>query len=560
MHSNHPQLWRILAVTMIVSLTWQHPAEARHHRPLPPVMGAAQQSSVRAASSAASATQASPWTPLNNQPTFLPFGASTPMLLTDGSVLVQDTCATDWWKLTPDQYGSYVNGTWTQVASLPADYAPYSNSSAVLRDGRLIIEGGEYNCFIDPVNPVWSAQGAIYDPVADAWAPVAPPPFFDVIEIVPGVFGQTIGDASTVVLADGTYMQADCCTAQAALLNPKNLTWTPIGTGKFDSNNEEGWTLLPNGKVLTVDAYVPIAPLTTYLPKGKNSELFDPKTGLWTSAGSTVVQLWDSAAKCGGENVGTFEVGPAVLRSDGTVFYTGSDTCPNGKGKTAIYNSYTGTWTKGPDFPDVDGLTDINAADAPASWEPNDKVLVMASPGFGNPPSVFFEWDGANMTQVAGPPNASIDGSYVGDMLLLPTGQILLTDGTDDIELYTPTITSNDQERAHDIAPVIFGAPQLIKGGGSYQVYGIRFNGVTQGAAFGDDVQAATNFPLVRITNLKTKHVFYSRTHDHSSMAVASDDLVSTHFDVPNAQERGFSILQVVANGIASDPVFVFVK
>ena len=560
MQTNNPPRWQFLVLTVIVSLTWQQSAEARHHRPLPPAMDAARQSGVQAEFSAASAAHSSPWTALNNQPNFLPFGASTPMLLTDGSVLVQDTCATDWWKLTPDQYGSYVNGTWTQVASLPTDYAPYSNSSAVLRDGRLIIEGGEYNCYIDPVNPVWSAQGAIYDPVANAWTPVAPPPSFDVIEIVPGVFGQTIGDAPTVVLADGTYMQGDCCTAQAALLNPKNLTWRPIGTGKFDSNNEEGWTLLPNGKVLTVDAYVPIAPLTSYLPKGKNSELFDPKTGVWTSAGSTIVQLWDSAAKCGGENVGTFEVGPAVLRSDGTVFYTGSDTCPNGKGKTAIYNSYTGTWTKGPDFPDVDGLTDINVADAPASWEPNDKVLVMASPGFGNPPSVFFEWDGENMTQVAGPPNAAIDGSYVGDMLLLPTGQILFTDGTDDIELYTPTSTPRDQEHERDIAPVIFGAPPEISGGGSYQVFGIRFNGVTQGAAFGDDVQAATNFPLVRITNLKTNHVFYSRTHDHSSMAVASDDLVSTHFDVPSTQESGFSLLQVVANGIASEPVFVYVK
>ena len=164
------------------------------------------------------------------------------------------------------------------------------------------------------------------------------------------------------------------------------------------------------------------------------------------------------------------------------------------------------------------------------------------------------------MTQVAGPPNASIDGSYVGDMLLLPTGQILFTDGTDDIELYTPTSTPRDQEHERAIAPVIFSAPRQVKAGDSYQVFGIRFNGVTQGAAFGDDVQAATNFPLVRITNLKTNHVFYSRTHDHSSMAVASDDLVSTHFDVPKAQEPGFGLLQVVANGIASDPVFVYVK
>jgi len=73
-------------------------------------------------------------------------------------------------------------------------------------------------------------------------------------------------------------------------------------------------------------------------------------------------------------------------------------------------------------------------------------------------------------------------------------------------------------------------------------------------------VQAATNFPLVRITNLKTSHVFYSRTHDHSSMAVASNAVVSTHFDVPSVQEPGLSILQVVANGIASDPYVVVIR
>jgi hypothetical protein len=242
------------------------------------------------------------------------------------------------------------------------------------------------------------------------------------------------------------------------------------------------------------------------------------------------------------------------------VFYTGSDTCPNGIGRTAIYNSYTGTWTPGPNFPVVDGVTDINVADGPASWEPNDKVLVMASPGFGNPPSVFFEWDGRKLTTVPGPPNASVDGSYLGDMLVLPTGQILLTDTTDDVELYTPTFTEIDEQHQRQIAPVVFSAPKAIYRGGSYQVYGIRFNGVTQGAAFGDDVQAATNFPLVRITNVKTSHVVYCRTHDHSSMAVASNALVSTHFDVSTALEPGPSVLQVVANGIASDPFAVIIK
>jgi hypothetical protein len=212
-------------------------------------------------------------------------------------------------------------------------------------------------------------------------------------------------------------------------------------------------------------------------------------------------------------------------------------------------------------FPEIDGVTDINIADGPASWEPNDKVLVQASPSYGNPPSFFFEWDGKHLNQVPGPPNAPIEGSYVGDMLLLPTGQILFTDDiSTDIELYTPTITKEDRQFQRKIAPEIVFAPPVVTRGGSYQIYGFLFNGVTQGAAYGDDVQASTNFPLVRITNLSTSHVFYSRTHDHSSMAVASRALVSTHFDVPSDQERGPGLLQVVANGIASEPVFVIVR
>jgi hypothetical protein len=204
-------------------------------------------------------------------------------------------------------------------------------------------------------------------------------------------------------------------------------------------------------------------------------------------------------------------------------------------------------------------VTDINIADGPASWEPNDKVLMMASPEYGSPPSFFFEWDGRHLNQVPGPPNAPTDGSFYGNMLVLPTGQILFTDFSGDIELYNPTIRAEDREFQRKIAPVVFYAPRLLARRGSYQIYGIGFNGVTQGAAYGDDVQAATNYPLVRITNLKTSHVFYSRTHDHSSMAVASDEPVSTHFDVPAVQERGLSLLQVVAQGIASQPVLVFV-
>jgi hypothetical protein len=63
----------------------------------------------------------------------------------------------------------------------------------------------------------------------------------------------------------------------------------------------------------------------------------------------------------------------------------------------------------------------------------------------------------------------------------------------------------------------------------------------------------ATNYPLVRITNEATGHVFYARTHDHSTMAIATGGtIVFTTFDVPATAETGSSKIVVVANGIAS--------
>ena len=181
MPSKKLKVSHILAVITICVLVWPHAAEAqaptprRPLTPLPATLGAARHPELARSPAAVSG---SPWTSLANQPDFLVNGAADPMLLTDGTVLVQDTGSTDWWRLRPDQTGSYVNGTWTQIASLPTDYAPLYHSSAVLPDGRLIIEGGEYNNF----KPIWTAQGAIYDPMANVWTPVAPPPNFAVIE------------------------------------------------------------------------------------------------------------------------------------------------------------------------------------------------------------------------------------------------------------------------------------------------------------------------------------------------------------------------------------------
>src|SRR5690348_1968788 len=206
------------------------------------------------------------------------------LLLTDGTVMVNDQGPTNnggsgWWRLTPDINGSYVNGTWSQLASLPAGYAPLYFASAVLTDGRVIIEGGEYN----NGSAVWTNLGAIYNPLTDLWTSVSPPS------------GWTqIGDAQSAVLSNGKFMLADCCATSQALLNAKTLSWSPVGTGQADINDEQGWMLLSNGDLLTADANNP-SNLT-------NSEIFTLKTGAWTTAGSTIVKLPDTNADNSGSH------------------------------------------------------------------------------------------------------------------------------------------------------------------------------------------------------------------------------------------------------------------
>lgn len=466
----------------------------------------------------------SQWQPVNNAPNI---GAGAVALLTDGRVLVHDESGNpgtwgNWWTLTPAANGNYATGTWTQVATMPANYGPLYFSSAVLVDGRYIVEGGEYNFG----NSTWTKLGAIYDPVGNTWTAVTPPSGWG-----------NIGDAPNLILSNGTYMQTSCCDSppKSAYLNPSTLTWTAVGSGKYDIYDEEGIELLPGGKAVTVDCYV-----GKYIATGMNSEIYDPSTQTWTSAGSTGVQLWDSANGCGGSSRASYETGPAVLRNDGTVFATGANLC--GAGHNATYNPSTGTWTPGPDFP---GTLDV--ADGPAALEPNGKVLVFASPGIFGTGGVFFEWNGSSLTQIAGPPAGPSDSSYYGHLLVLPTGQILFTDFSNDVELFTPTGSADPSWQPSALFPNL-----VFKRGNSYVLQGRKFNGASQANAYGDDFQDATNYPIVRITNNSTGHVAYARTHDHNTMAVGYQGPTFTHVDIPLAAEIGASTLEVIANGNAS--------
>ena len=86
---------------------------------------------------------------------------------------------------------------------------------------------------------------------------------------------------------------------------------------------------------------------------------------------------------------------------------------------------------------------------------------------------------------------------------------------------------------------------------------GTNFNGFDLGGTYGDDAQAATNFPLVRITNNSSGDVCFGRSYNFSTMGVWTQGTTNASFDVPKTCESGASALQVIVNGIASAGVNV---
>ena len=492
------------------------------------------------------------WTTLNNSP-----GVSlqNPLLMTDGTVIAMAPCSGHWYKLTPDNTGSYVNGTWTQIASLPSGYAPLFVGSGVLPDGRVIVEGGEYNGSGGSCGSgAWTTKGAIYDPVANAWTAVTPPNGW-----------STIGDAAGIVLDNGTYMQSNCCdlsgsSGLSALLNPNTLTWTPTGSAKLDRWDEEGVAKLQNGNLLVVDAHTNTSCTNT-------SEIYSASTGTFSPTGNTVDQEPDCSNP--GNNP-SFELGPVVTRQDGSaVVFPGvlcSDVananCANQAGgfvvigKVDLYNVGSGTWSTLATMPRI-GTTPNNyyysLADAPAAVLPDGNVLFAASPDYQAfvAPTHFFELNfGSNtITQVADTADAATSGAFTQNFLLLPTGQVLaMGQVSGNFQIYTP-LAGNSQP---SWIPVIASAPSCVTPGGTYFASGTQLNGLTEGSYYGDDVQAAVNFPVIRIVNISTGHVFYAKTFNHSTRSITPGATVSTAFTVSNATETGPSTLYDVGAGIPS--------
>ncbi len=223
-----------------------------------------------------------------------------------------------------------------------------------------------------------------------------------------------------------------------------------------------------------------------------------------------------------------------------------------------------GTWAAAADFPMIGG-TQMGQTDAAGCMMVNGHILLAVSPvNTSNanqflPPIYFVEYNYTtnSFTQVTSVlPTIGTDEianvpCNFSNMLELPNGQVLFgesEEGVNQYWVYTPgSATAIPQGKPTINAIIPGGCP-------NYKLTGKLFNGISEGAGFGDDWQNSTNYPIIRLTN--GTNVYYCKTTNWNRVgAICTDSLEDTvDFSLPAGLPAGTYSLVVTANGFASNP------
>jgi len=446
--------------------------------------------------SGVSIAQTGYWTPLINQSNN--FNAGLMLLLSDGSVIVPTNTGLvgkTWQKLTPDSTGSYVNGSWTDIA--PMNDSRLDFGSQVLMDGRVFVAGGEYG--------TGKVSAEIYDPVLNTWT-YTPTPVFHVMDSLMDCNTEILPDGKVLISVAkiGTVYNGD----STVIYDPVSNTYTQ-GPNCLQLHDESTWVKLADASILMPDdnGYT----LT--------SERYIPSLNQWVADNNGPAPLF---------GVNDNEIGGGLLLPDRRAFILG------GSGNTAYYvptgNNTAGSWTAGPPIP-----MGCGAIDATVSMMANGKMLLAASP-ISLPSveyrdtTVYFEFDYTSntYTQITRPDgggDTSILPCFVTNSLNLPDGTILFCQRSTQYYVYTPAGSPLASGK-----PTVSNVTMLTCS--SFQANGTLFNGISEGSSYGDDAQMATNYPIIQLTN--NGNVYYARSHNWNSTGVQRGSLAdSVLFDVP---------------------------
>ena len=170
---------------------------------------------------------------------------------------------------------------------------------------------------------------------------------------------------------------------------------------------------------------------------------------------------------------------------------------------------------------------------------------------FSSPAQIFdFDPKAGTMTPFAGPAGSLLptEPAFVTRMLVLPTGQLLFSDSSNQLYVYTP-----DGSAPASLRPAISAVDYT--GAGVFKLTGTQLNGQSDGAAYGDDDQMNENYPIVRLKAPTTGNVYYCRTTNWSSVSVGLTGPETVDFTLNPAVTAGSYELTVVGAGIASAAV-----
>jgi N-acetylneuraminic acid mutarotase len=286
-----------------------------------------------------------------------------------------------------------------------------------LADGRVLVPGGAASSGFEPTSE-------LYDPLTGTWATGS---------ARPGPMVEERLSATAVLLTDGRVLiaggnDAGTVIKSVELYDPATNTWA-TGAGKpppmATAREEATATLLPNGKVLVAGGYsTSMAPVTVE----KSSELYDPATNSWSSAGDMV----ESRAS-----------DTATLLPSGKVLVAGGYAGSFARKSDELYDPSTNTWATGAAKPPD---MSVVRSDPAATVLADGRVLIAGGfQGAGDTASVDI-YDPASNSFVSGagkPPDLPTP-SDSDTASVLRNGKVLLSGGQNSpaTYLYDPAANS----------------------------------------------------------------------------------------------------------------------
>src|SRR5262249_31448244 len=130
------------------------------------------------------------------------------------------------------------SGSWTTLASMNTSRLYFA--SKILLNGNVFVEGGEYSNGVQN----WTNTGEIYNTTTKAWTTIANFP------------QSQFGDDPSQLLDNGNVLAGYLSGPQTYFYNPTTNAWSAAGTKlNNERSDEEGWTKLADGSILSYDVF-----------------------------------------------------------------------------------------------------------------------------------------------------------------------------------------------------------------------------------------------------------------------------------------------------------------